>query len=249
MSAELTLMLWAMAVFVFSGTVKGMVGVGFPVMAMSILTLFIEPVVAVALVSIPILVTNAWQAFQANNYRAIFRRFWPLIVTMMIGTVIGGAAVTYVNANILLGAVGAVAVMFSVVSVMSPNLSIAPARERQIGVWTGMGTGIIGGLTTVHGPPVIMYLLALDLKKDAFVGAVGLVWFCASIPMVGAYLYQGVLGPFELKWSMIAVVPSLIGLYVGEKLRARINQNLFKKTLVLFLFVVGLNLVRRSIFN
>lgn len=249
MSVELTLMLWAMAVFVFSGTVKGMVGVGFPVMAMSILTLFMEPVLAIALVSIPILVTNAWQAFQAVDYRGTFRRFWPLIVTMMIGTVIGGAAVTHVNANMLLGAVGAVAVMFSVVSVMSPNLNIAPIRERQIGVWTGMGTGIIGGLTTVHGPPVIMYLLALNLKKDAFVGAVGLVWFCASIPMVATYLYQGVLGPYELKWSLIAIGPSLLGLYIGERLRARINQELFKKSLVLFLFVVGLNLLRRSIFN
>lgn len=248
MSAEMMTMLLAMAVFIFSGAVKGMVGVGFPVVAMSILTVFMDPVVAIALVSIPVLVTNAWQAFQADNYIAVFRRFWPLITTMVVGTSMGGLAVAHVNTNVLLGVIGVLAVLFSLFSVLSPNLSIPAGKEKLFGAVTGIGTGIVGGLTTVHGPPVMMYLLALNLKKDEFVGAVGLIWFCASIPMVGAYLYQGVLGPNEILWSVLALIPALAGLYFGQLLREKINQNVFKNVLVFTLFVIGCNLIRRSIF-
>ena len=248
MSADVTFVLLIVTVLAFAGAVKGMVGVGFPVVAMSILTVFMEPVAAVALVSIPVLATNGWQAFQANNYSAVFKRFWPLIVTLVVGTWIGGLLVAKVDTDILLAAIGVVAVMFALFSVFSPNLDISPGKERFFGPVTGTVAGVLGGLTTVHGPPVMMYLLALDLKKDEFVGTVGLIWFCGSIPMVIAYIYKGVLGPTEIIGSMMALIPAFLGLYVGQLLRSKINQQAFKNVLIAALFIIGANLIRRSIF-
>lgn len=69
MSAELITVLLAGGVLAFAGAVKGMVGVGFPIVAMSILTIFLEPIAAIGIVAIPVLATNAWQAFQARLYR------------------------------------------------------------------------------------------------------------------------------------------------------------------------------------
>jgi uncharacterized membrane protein YfcA len=248
MSTEIIIVLLAVSTLAFAGVVKGTVGVGFPVVAMSILTVFMEPIAALGLVAIPVLVTNGWQAFQANNYAAVFKRFWPLIATLVVGTWIGGLAVAQVDANILLGAIGAIALMFSVFSLLSPNLQISGDKEKWFGPITGMGTGIIGGLTAVHGPPVMMYLLALGLKKDEFVGTVGLIWFCGSIPMVIAYIYKGVLGPNEIGWSLLALIPVFLGLYFGELIRGKINQNVFKNILIAVLFVIGVNLIRRSLF-
>src|SRR5690554_4062436 len=248
MSAEILIVLLAVSTLAFSGVVKGMVGVGFPVVAMSILTVFLDPVAAIGLVSIPVLATNAWQAFQANSYATVFRRFWPLILPLVVGTWVGGLAVVQVNTNILLGAIGAIAVMFSLFSVLSPDLHISRGMERFFGPFTGIVAGILGGLTTVHGPPVMMYLLALNLKKDEFVGTVGLIWFCGSIPMVIAYIYKGVLGPTEIVWSLLAVIPAFLGLYFGQLLRDKINQKAFKNVLIVVLFIIGANLIRRSIF-
>ena len=42
MSAEIIILSLAVAVLTFAGLVKGMVGVGFPVVAMSILTVFMD---------------------------------------------------------------------------------------------------------------------------------------------------------------------------------------------------------------
>lgn len=247
MSTEIIFLSLAVSVLGFAGLVKGMVGVGFPVVAMSILTVFMEPIVAVGLVSIPVLVTNGWQAFQAQNYAAVFSRFWALIITLVVGTWIGGLAVAQVNTNVLLGAIGAVAMLFSLFSVLSPNFNISSGQEKFFGPLTGAVAGVMGGLTTVHGPPVMMYLLALNLKKDEFVGTVGMIWLCGSVPMVIAYMYKGVLGPTEIAWSLLAIIPSCIGLYFGTLLRGKINQKAFKNLIIVALFIIGVNLLRRSI--
>lgn len=240
--------LLAATTLLFSGAVKGMVGVGFPVVAMSALTVFMDPVTAIGLVSIPVLATNAWQAFQANNHGAAINRFWPLIAALAVGSWVGGLAVAQADTNFLLGAIGAIAVMFVLFSVLSPEFHISPGMERVFGPITGLGAGIMGGLTTVHGPPVMMYLLSLNLKKDDFVGTVGLIWFCGSIPMILAYVYKGVLGPVELGWSLLALIPSFAGLYLGQRVRGKINQKLFKNLLIAVLFIMGVNLIRRSVF-
>jgi uncharacterized membrane protein YfcA len=104
----------------------------------------------------------------------------------------------------------------------------------------------MGGLTTVHGPPIMIYLVSLGLKKDEFVGTIGLIWFCGSIPMVFSYAYSGILGPTEATYSIIGLIPVFAGLALGERIREKIDPDLFKKVLIGVLFVLGLNLIRRA---
>lgn len=246
MDSDISLLILAVVGLALAGVVKGTVGVGFPVVAMSILTLFIDPKAAIGLVAIPVLATNAWQAFQARNYAAICIRFWPVILTLILGTWAGALAVAEVDTNSLLAVIGIVAVMFSIISVLHPNLHISAKHEKWAGPMTGMGAGVMGGLTTVHGPPIMMYLVALGLKKDEFVGTIGFIWFCGSIPMVLSYAYKGVLGPSEAIWSAIALAPVFLGLLLGEKIRGLIDQKLFKNVLIGLLFLLGMNLLRRA---
>ena len=54
--------LWfAAAVFLVAGTVKGVVGLGLPTIAMALLVLMMSPAEAAALLIVPSLVTNVWQ--------------------------------------------------------------------------------------------------------------------------------------------------------------------------------------------
>src|SRR5690242_15275291 len=49
-------------VFVLAGAVKGMIGMGLPTVAIGILGLFMTPAEAAAVLVLPTLVTNIWQA-------------------------------------------------------------------------------------------------------------------------------------------------------------------------------------------
>jgi len=66
----------ATVAFIIAGFVKGVVGFGFPIIALIILTLSIGLLDALAIVVIPTLVTNLLQASSGKYLKNICRRMW-----------------------------------------------------------------------------------------------------------------------------------------------------------------------------
>ena len=52
------------AAILFGGLIKGTLGVGLPLFAVPVMSLFISSTQAIALVSVPVLVSNIWQVWQ-----------------------------------------------------------------------------------------------------------------------------------------------------------------------------------------
>ena len=69
------------------GVIKGTLGVGLPLFAVPVMSLFISSTQAIALVSIPVLVSNIWQVWQEGSLKTSLKRFWPLMLTQAILTV------------------------------------------------------------------------------------------------------------------------------------------------------------------
>ena len=76
------------AAILFGGIVKGTLGVGLPLFAVPIMSLMIGSTQAIALVAVPVLVSNIWQAWQEASWKASLKRFWPLMLTQAIMTMI-----------------------------------------------------------------------------------------------------------------------------------------------------------------
>jgi len=63
------------------GLIKGTLGVGLPLFAVPVMSLFISSTQAIALVSVPVLVSNIWQVWQEGSLKTSLKRFWPLMLT------------------------------------------------------------------------------------------------------------------------------------------------------------------------
>ena len=59
--------------FLISGIIKGFLGIGLPSAAMALLTLVMEPKVAISLLTLPIIFTNVAQFFRSENSSTKFR--------------------------------------------------------------------------------------------------------------------------------------------------------------------------------
>mgnify|MGYP000362328001 CR=1 FL=1 len=75
------------AAIVGGGVIKGTLGVGLPLFAVPVMSLFISSTQAIALVSVPVLVSNIWQVWQEGSLKTSLKRFWPLMLTQAIVTV------------------------------------------------------------------------------------------------------------------------------------------------------------------
>lgn len=244
----LTLLVAALALAA-GGFVKGVVGIALPIVALAGLTSVLPVPVALALLVGPILATNMWQAAHAGNLREPLVRFWPMIVCLLAAIWFSAKLVAALDSSVLYAIIGVIVVLFSATAQFKPAWRVAPSAERWVGPLAGALGGFLGGVSTVWGPPMVMYFVSLNLDKDAFIRTVGLVWFCASIPLVLAYWRHGILTPDRAVWSAVGCVPAFAGLAAGQWLRGRIDQALFRRVLLIVLLLIGLNLVRRAIWG
>ncbi len=229
------------------GAVKGMVGIGLPIVSISIMSSFLgAPTTALALIIMPILASNLWQLRRAGHALSSLKRFWPVLLALPVGIWWSAGLVVAISPQTLFGLLGGIVVGFCVTVVLTPNLRVAAPMEKWAGAAAGLAGGLIGGVSTVYGPPITLYLVALRLPKEVFIGATGLIWFCAALPLTAAYVYHGVLTAELAAWSALACVPAIGGQLLGQWVRDRVDQESFRKLLLLALLLLGLNLIRRA---
>ena len=118
--------------------------------------------------------------------------------------------------------------------------------DRLAQVIAGGVAGSIGGVTSIWSPPMVIYLLGRGADKDDFVRLAGFIILVGTVPLTAGYWHAGLLTR-ELAWSSLAmVVPVLAGFAIGEKLRHSLNPMVFRRVVLVYFFLMGLNLVRRA---
>jgi len=234
--------------FFVAGLVKGTMGVGLPMVAVPLISMITGPASAIALMVVPNLSANGWQAVQAGHQGAVFRRFWPMLLALVAGSLVGAQLLVLLDAHLVAGILGIVILLFVALQVMPRRLTLKPKAERRLNVPVGLAAGVIGGASSFFGPIVILYLVALDLAKELFVSTVALMFFVGMAPMFASLAVHGILGWDELLASaVLGAVPVAAGLFIGRHLRKRIPQAVFKRVLLVILVLIAIGLIRESL--
>lgn len=236
------------ATFLVSGLVKGVTGFGQPLVAMSLLSSFVPVDVALALLVLPIVLTNLWQGLQGGYALQILRRFWTMIAMLGIGIFVGASIVAGINDRMLFAIIGSVVIVFVLFSVWQPSFVLEEKTLRWLNPIVGFVSGIVGGISTIYGPPMLMVLTSLRMPKDLFVATVGVILFSGSIFLTIAFSTVKILTAELLLPSALSALPVFGGMYLGRILRNRIPQEGFRRVLLFSLFLISLNLIRRAVF-
>lgn len=230
------------------GTIKGTFGVGLPIAGMGLMTLAIDPHLALGFMAIPLLTTNLLQAVRAGRIRETLEEYWPIALALALALFVATRLVRDFDTNGLFLMLGLVSVIFAVTSLTRPPPPIPAGWKIWLAPLTGIIAGLMGGLTTVWGPPIIMYFLASGVQKDDFIRITGVIWFIGTLPLTVGFLANGLLNTTTAPISALMILPAAAGFWLGERVRSRIDPGPFRKALLWFFLLVGLNLVRRALF-
>ncbi len=235
--------------FLAAGTVKGTLGIGLPLVAVPLLATVLDLPTAIALMIVPVLTSNVLQALQGKQKAATLKRFWPLLVTMIPCTIVAAQFVSSIDLRTGSMVLGIIVVLFSLSQLIRVRLPIASQQERWLNPAIGAVAGFLGGVSNLFGPPLIMYLVALRMEKDAFVTTIGLLFIVASTTLYTTLAFVGVITIENATASLIAALPVMLGVFVGTRLRNRIDQKVFERILLVVLVLIGLNLIRRALWG
>lgn len=232
-----------MAAFLLAGTVKGVIGLGLPTVAMGLLGMVMLPAQAAALLIIPSTVTNVWQLVTGGHLLPLLKRLWPMLLMIASGTVLGSMVIGISSGPLMTRALGAALLLYALSGLFLPTLRIAPRHEAWLGPACGFVTGIITSATGVFVIPAVPYLQALGLERDALVQALGLSFTVSTLVLAGGLFWNGALGGGELGASLIALIPALFGMWLGQWLRQRISAKVFKRVFFIGMGALGLHLL------
>ena len=245
---EPTIVAWlALSIFI-GGLAKGLSGVALPITTLAIALNFVDARTGLALLAVPILVTNVWQAFGAGDIFGPLKRFWFMAFVFICALYVGSLLVSILDEAVLFAMMGVSALVFACSQLFKPNTPpLSPNAERILGPIAGAIGGVMGGLTSVWGPPIMMFIFMLKLDKETWVRSITGLYLIGAIPFVFFYIQNGVLEGDMMWLSIAACAPVMIGILIGERARKHINEGAFRKFLLIVLLIVGVNMIRRAI--
>ncbi len=244
---DIELLALAALIYLIAGLVKGTIGIGLPTIVISLLSTVADPRWAMSITLLPILITNTWQFYRANTPKTEVLAYWPFML-MLVSLNYGVSQLSFhFDTEVIMLVLGVVVIVFAITNLMRRPPPLPPRWDRLTQFCAGSAAGIMGGLTTIWGPPIVMYLLSKRIGKEEFVAASGAILTVGSLPLLVSYGQSDYLDAAVLSTSFTVLVPALLGMWLGEQIRKRINTERFIKVLLTVFLLLGLNLVRRAI--
>ena len=225
--------------FTLAGFVKGVVGFGFPVITLIVLTLTIGLLDALAILVIPTIVTNVWQGLSGPYLRDIAARMGLYILVSATFIWLTSAYLTVVDIRWPTAMLGGVLFIFASSRLLNVRLTVSRQWERPLSVPLGAINGMLTGMTGSFMVPSVLFMQAMGFQRDMLVQAMG-VFFAISTMMLALSLGRNDLISMEhLRLSLIALVPSIFGLYIGRWVRLRINEERFQQVFLVSVLLLG----------
>jgi uncharacterized membrane protein YfcA len=178
----------------------------------------------------------------------LLRRLWPMLAGVCAGSWAGAGLLTGSNTGTAMTGLGTALLAYAAIGLMPWKLPrIPPRHEPWAGPLVGTATGLVTGATGVFVIPAVPYLGALGLSRDELVQALGISFTVSTLALA---LALGTAGVFStgLAWgSLVALLPALIGMGLGNALRRRVSPETFRRWFFLGLLALGVQLLARGL--
>ncbi len=235
-------------VFVFGGVVKGVTGVGLPLMLVPLSAQFVQVPVAVALVSVSMVVTNVQQSVEGGHTGAALRQLWPIMLPLVLGSVIGTHLLLSIDRQRLNLIIGASFLLLALLLLCLPRVRISRRTARWSGPLIGFGAGVLGGMSAIFGPPMIAFMVSLGVPPGIFVKHMAILALTAAATLLVVLGGSGAMSGGDFLMSAAALIPIQLGMPLGRWLRGRIRPELFRVLVLAVLAASGLDMLRKALF-
>ena len=228
-----------LATFFVAGIVKGVIGLGLPSISLAFLTIVINLPTSMALLLMPSLVTNIWQAVRGGNFLKILKRLWLLFLTSTMTVWIGTTALTIVDLTLLSALLGGLLMSYAVVSLSGLRFKLKSRNEWWVGSLTGSVNGILTGMTGSFVVPGVFYLQSIGLHRDALIQSMGILFTTSTLALFVSLQSNEFLTSKLVVWSSISLVPSIFGVLIGQQIRQWLSEKTFRNVFFFSLLVIG----------
>ena len=242
------ILVFAFAISILAGFIKGVVGFALPMVLISGLGSVAVAEVAIAGMILPTLATNSWQALRQGVRAALesINKFRIFLIAGFVVMMCSAQLVPAVPGDLLLLVLGLLVTVFVSLQIFGVQLRLPGHPGARMQAAIGGAAGFMGGLSGIWGPPTVAMLTALNTEKKEQMRVQGVIYGLGSAALVAGHMGSGVLRAETLPLSLALVPTAVLGMAIGFRIQDRIDQETFRTATLAVLLLGGLNLIRRG---
>ena len=236
LTLELFIIVFAL---LLGGVIKGLSGIGLPMIALPILTTQVSIQDAILLLTLPILFSNLIQSKEINTDHIKQPWLLTLLATLLSGMTLGSFLLfSHQHWILLITAISLT--LYSLISLSGFHIRIKEESRIKTAAFTGSIAGFIGGGTSLYGWPVVIYTSSINLNKKDFISTISAIYLIAHLYFMSTLYIQNILTKQSITFSFLASLPVFTGILIGQKFNKKINQKIFYKLIQLLIFIGGI---------
>ena len=195
----------------------------------------------VAKPSLTILALLAGLLIAVRGYRHIvWKEFFKILVVMFIGVFIGEYIYSFLKTELLLQ-------IFSVFVIAVALMGLLGKKNRELPDLALdlilLLAGVIHGMFVSGGPLLIVYAVKKLPEKNQFRTTVSMIWVALDIYLIIKQAMAGSMTNFTLSVTLWSVPALLIGVFIGNRMAAKMSQEAFLKLSYILLIISGVSLL------
>ena len=233
-----------LVIIFFSGIIHGMLGFGFPMISTAFLAMFMDLKKAVLYTLLPTIALNFFSLKRDNSFSSIWKEYWLLIVSVMVGSVVGTTLLVFYYSDKYKLILAALILLYLNKDRLKISLSSRVQNHpKGMMVLFGFLSGVAGGMANIMIPVLLILILVLNIEKKRAIGVMNFCFICNKSLQVLIFGYNGNFNFQTLPYISLFVLIAIIGFFIGSRVQDKIDEKLYKKLLNTLLWPLSFYLI------
>jgi uncharacterized protein len=229
------------------GFVSGFSGFAMGLVVSGVWLHIITPMQTATLIAGYGLLTQGYGIFKLRHALDL-RKAWPLALGTIIGIPVGVSILAYLNPTYLRLGVGMLLVLYTIYGLTQPMF--APMKiGTGADIAIGLSNGLLGGLTGLGGVISTISCQWRGWPKDLQRAVFQPVLFVAFVVISISQAVAGTITRDTLALYVLGVPFLVAGLWSGFRLFGKIDDEAFRKTVLVLLLFAGLSLIAQALLS
>lgn len=224
------------SIIFLAGLTQGLTSFGFALISVPFLSILLPIPEVVPIVVILSLGTNL--IMMRDSFKEVdFRKIGILVASSLVAAPVGALALTQVHPNLIKTTAGVVILVASGLLLLGRSFPVK--SERLAFVPVGLLSGFLNGSVSMSGPPVALFLSNQGTKKEEFRANITLYAIILNFFTLIAFLSGGLVTGSTVAKCLWLIPSMIVGVLIGSRIVSRVNQDRFKKVVLVLLLLSG----------
>lgn len=225
--------------------VKSITGIGYPLVLIPVLALFMDVAEAVVIVAPPNFFLNGRLIWSMRDDRPQVDTLPRFVIASAAGAVVGAVLLPNLPDTALRVVLIGVIVLFVGNYLRGRTFSLTETRARQLAPAVGGIAGVFQGAASISGPIVTPWFLSLGLARDAYIFGVAVVFALTGIVQAVVFTIQGTFTLGLLGLGVLLIPLAVLVFPVGVRIRERVSLKAFERLVLVLLAASAVSLLVR----